>query len=111
MLARSEFLELLSRIPEEALAAVLILSVILSFVTILVTTLTIVDYYKTTTLARMSKEMVEELLAKGYTPQEIEPLVNGTSGWKKMRKLFAFAKDRPEFVDRYRRPMPPVKNV
>lgn len=112
MLAQSQFFELLSRIPEEALAAVLILSVIFSFVTILVVTLRIVDYCKTTTLARMSKEMIEELLAKGYTPQEIEPLVRDTRGWKKMRRSFQCATtDRPEFFDRQRRPLPPVKNV
>ena len=111
MLAQNEFLAFLSQLPEEALVAVVILSMVFTFITILVTTLTIVDYLKTTTLARMSKEMVEELLAKGYTPQEIEPLVHGTSGWKKMRKLFTFAKDRPEFFDRSGRPMPPVKNV
>jgi hypothetical protein len=110
MLAQSEFMELLSRIPGEALGAVLILSVILSFITILATIMSIVDYHKKTSLARMSKEMIEQLLAKGYTPQEIEPLVNGSNPWKKMRQLFACAQ-KPHELDRYRRPVPPVKSV
>ena len=109
--AQNEFLAFLNRLPEEAIVALLILSLIFTFITVFITTLTLIDYKKSTTLARMSKEMIEDLLAKGYSPEEIEPLVHGTSGWKKMRKLFQFAKDRPEYFDRYRRPAPPVKNV
>ena len=112
LLAKSELLEFLHHLPEEAVAAILILSVIFSFITVLVTTLSVVDSYKTITLARMSKDMIEDLLAKGYSPSEIEPLVNGNSNWKKMRKLFAFARDRHDAQARgyHGRPMPPVKH-
>lgn len=113
MLAQSnDVLRLFQSLPEEAVAAMFILGIVFTFVTVLVISLSAIDSYKSITLAKLSKQMVEELLAKGYTPQEIEPLVNGTSGWKKMRKLFTFAKRGGfDFQDRYGRPVPPVKQV
>lgn len=108
---QSELLTFLGDLPSEAVAAMFILAIIFTFITVIATTLATIDMFKSIALAKLSKQMVDELLAKGYTPQEIEPLVNGSSGWKKMRKLIAFAKQKSgyEFQDRYGRPVPPVK--
>ncbi len=112
MLAKSELMQLLSRLPEEALAATLILSVVFTFITIIVTVVSIANTHKSITLAQMSKELIEELLAKGYSPREIEPLVNGPNCLDKMRNLFAFVKDKSRFGRRrYRYPAPPVKQT
>ena len=112
MLAKSEIYQLLSQLPEEALAAILILSLIFTFLTTLVTVMCVADSYKTLKLARMSKELIEDLLAKGYTPQEIEPLVNGPHRWQKMRQLFASLKNRMNHRERpFRHPAPPVKRT
>ena len=109
MLAKSELLEFLSQLPEEALAACLILSIIFTFITVIVTIHSIADAHKSITLARMSKQMIDDLLARGYSPEEIEPLVNGKKGWMKLGKIFGMAKSYFPDGRKGREPVPPVK--
>ena len=113
MLAKSEIFELLNRLPEEALAAALILSVIFTFITILVSVISMSESHKAITLSRMSKELIEDLLAKGYTPTEIEPLVNGRGKWRTMKNIFEYVRGKKSDIPEraYRHPTSPVKHT
>ncbi len=99
---------LLNRIEPNFLGAILILSVIFGFVIIVVSVVTIFSTIEKITLAKMSKSMVEDMMAKGYSPEEIRMLVQGDRPWEKFRKFFAWSKKKPaeEYTNR---PAPPVK--
>ena len=112
MLAESELYQLLTQLPEEALAAVFILGVIFSFATIIVTVISFAVSFRSVRLAQLSKDLIEELIAKGYTPQEITALVHGPNRWSKIQELFTFARNRTPFHCRHDRyPAPPVKQT
>ena len=103
----SGFYELLNRIPEEALAAVLILSLIFSFITVLVTVICLIEWRKSISLATINRELITDLLDRGCTPAEIEQIAYGSSIASKIRRLF---KGSSNLVKCYKRPVRPVKH-
>ena len=97
--------DLISRLNPDVIGACLILGVIGSVATIITIVVAVVDTYKSITLAKLSKSMVEDLLARGYSPEEIERLLHGDKAWNKFKRFFAKQRKSAEAY----RPMPPVK--
>ncbi len=98
--------DVLSRLDPDIIGACLILGVIGSVGIIITTVVAITDTYKSITMAKISKAMVEDLLARGYSPEEIERLLHGDKAWNKFKRFFAKQQSRGR--EGYR-PMPPVK--
>ena len=42
------------------------------------------------TMARMHKEFIQDLLAKGYSAEDVERLVYGGKGWNKVRRAYGY---------------------
>ena len=102
--AKSSSFELLERIDPDILGAVAILSVIMFFVLLVTSVVTICRTYQNVTLARMQSQMLNDLLAKGYSVDEIQQLIYGHK-----RSVFTrfFDGSRQTYVSQ--RPAPPVK--
>jgi hypothetical protein len=81
MLAESDFIEVLQQIDNDVLGAVMILSTIGFFLTLLVTIVALFRTFNNVMLTRMNHTMVNSLLAKGYSVEEVERLTFGNQRW------------------------------
>lgn len=77
LFADSAFLNIVDRIDPDIVGAIGIVTVVMTFVLAIVTVVTITRTIQNITLARMHRQMVNEMLAKGYSVGEIDQLVNG----------------------------------
>ncbi len=100
-------LELLKSLDSDVVGAALILSVIGAAAMSITVVCLIADTFKSITMAKMQKSMIEDMLAKGFTPEEVERLVYGGKAWHKLRRLFQrdVGKDTAGNT-----PRPPVKH-
>ncbi len=119
MLAESDFIEVLRQIDDDVLGAVMILSTIGFFLTLLVTIVGVIRTFNNVTLTRMNHNMVSGLLAKGYSVEEVERLTYGNQRWgNKLRNVVRLATHR---LGRFKRnryyasgfnpPVPPRKQT
>ena len=81
-------LPIIEHLPSEALAAIMILATIGTFVSIIVGVGMGINAIKSVKLANITRFMIEDLLAKGYKAEEIERLVFGESKLSKVRRMF-----------------------
>ncbi len=100
--------DFVQQLDPEALGAAIILSVIGTVGALIAISVTLIEAVKTVMLARLSKSMITELLDKGFTPQEVEQLVNGPKKWSKVKNWMAFGK-KQECNAANQQPVPPVK--
>ena len=113
MLAQSELFQLLQQIDEEFLGAVLIIGTVGTFITVIVTVVSLARTVNNVMLTRMQHSMVKNLLAQGYSVDDTERLAFGNYRWgHRLRHFVQSAKTR---LARVRHPqpthypMPPVK--
>ena len=113
MLAQSELFQLLQQIDEEFLGAVLIIATVGTFITVIVTVVSLARTVNNVALTRMQHSMVKNLLAQGYSVDDTERLAFGNYRWgHRLRHFVQSAKTR---LARARHPqpthypMPPVK--
>ena len=106
LVAASESFQLLERIDPDFLGAIAMVTTIFSFILMITTVVTVCRTYQKVALARMQNQMINELLAKGYSVDEIQQIVLG----QKRNVLTRFFDGRRQtYVDQ--RPAPPVKPV
>ena len=114
MFAQNELFELLQQIDDEFLGVVLLISTIGVFITIITAIVTVFRTINNITVTRMQQSMVKNLLAQGYSVDDVERLAYGTHRWgPKIRHIVQSAKSRlarmrPSQAPG-RPPMPPVK--
>ena len=106
LLAQSTFLQLAEGIDPNLLGAIGMVSTILFFLVALITIVTVTRTVQNITLTKMQNQMINELLAKGYSVDEIQQLVTG-----KRRSVLTRAFDRSRQAYVNRRPSPPVKQT
>ncbi len=104
LLAQSSFFQLAERIDSDLLGAIAMVSSILFFLVMTISIVTITRTVQNITLAKMQNQLLNELLAKGYSVDEIHQLVTG-----KRRSVLTRAFDRGRQAYVSRRPAPPVK--
>lgn len=97
------FFQVLQEMNPDVLGAAMILGTILFFVTLIITIITICQTINQLAVLRSNKSLMQDLLSKGYSVDDVERLVYGPGGWSKLtRALSKFAKSK-------NRPLPPVK--
>ncbi len=69
--------QLLQRIDPDMLGAMGLVATILTFVLITIVMTTLCRTYQNISLAKLHNQMINELLAKGYSVDEIQQLVSG----------------------------------
>jgi len=107
---QSEFFELLQSVDSDFVGVMLILTTIFSFVTVIVFVVTVSRTIQSVLVVRSSQRMVEGLLAKGYSVDEVERLVYGHKGWNAFSRMVGRCRDairRNNAPGRH--PAPPVK--
>lgn len=119
MLAKSDFIEILQLFDNDLLGVVLVLTTIGTFVTLIVSVLSIVRTWNNIAQMRMNQSLVKELLNQGYSVDDIERIVYGGQQWgKRFKRLvdtarngFSKVASRREFARRneFATPVPPVK--
>ena len=105
-------LELLQSLNPDALSAVLILATIGTFVTAIITVVTITGAITNARVMKLHHSMVKDLLSQGYSVDDIERHTMGGSGLgKQVTKLVRAATDRisKKPYDNSTRPVPPIK--
>ena len=105
--SRSEFIEFMSSLDPDTVGVMLILTVIGFFVGSTVVLIVLIEARKSVKLAKIQQEMVEDLVNRGFSPEEIHKLVRGENGWDKFCGLFQ-RKNKESNHGGYR-PVPPVK--
>lgn len=105
--AESDFTTVVQSVDSETLGIALILTVIGVFVTVIAVSITFIESRKKLQLARLQREMIDDLVNRGFKPDEIEKLVHGQTGWDKFCGIFQQRKS--EFSDSFVRPASPVK--
>lgn len=112
MLAKSEFIEFLELFDNDLLGVVLILTTVGTFVTAIVTVVSVSRTWNNLAQQRMNQSLMKDLLSQGYSVDDIERLVHGSPRWTNRFKQFVkSAKDtlirrKPQYNNQ---PMPPVK--
>ena len=98
-------LRILDKIDPDILGAMGIVGTVLVFVFSIITVTSITRAVQGITLARMQRSLIQDMLAKGYSCEEINMLVNG-----KQKGILSrlFDSRSQEYVNA--RPAPPVKN-
>ena len=116
MLAQNDFFQLLQQIDEEFLGVVLIIATVGTFVTAIVTVVSLARTVNNLAVTRMQHSMVKNLLAQGYSVEDTERLAYGNYRWgHKLRHFVHSAKTRlarmrhPRHPHSAQYPMPPVK--
>lgn len=104
LIAESLIIRLAERMNADLLGAIGIVSVILFFVLLIVSVVTVGRTVQNITLAKMQNKMINELLANGCSVDEIQQLVTGN---KRSVLTRMFDRNRQAYVNR--RPAPPVK--
>lgn len=103
--AHSSFFDLFQKVDPDFLGVMGILTTVFTFVFLMVAISTISRTIQNISIARMQNQMINELLAKGYSVQDIQQLVHGS----RKNVLFRFFdNNRQTYVNR--QPSPPVKN-
>jgi hypothetical protein len=117
MLAHSEFVEVLRLFDNDLLGVVLVLATIGTFVTLIVSVISISRTWNNLAQIRMNQSLVKDLLNQGYSVEDIERLVYGGgqrwgSRFKQLvqsaRSRFSRARNRYEYANQ---PVPPVKQT
>ncbi len=110
-------MELLKHVDGEILGAVFILGTIGIFISFIVVVVSIARTWNNIAVARLNQNLVQELLAKGLTVDDVERLVYGSQGWgRRFSKVFQNAKSHMADMRRrkyYRyetQPVPPMKH-
>ena len=103
-LADSSFFDLVERVDPDIIGAMGILTVIMVFTLSIVSVVTVSRTIQNVSLARMHRQMINEMLAKGYSIDEIQQLVTG-----RRKSVFSrfFDGRRQEYVNNA--PSPPLK--
>ena len=102
--ANSEFFRLIEKIDPDFLGVIGLVSSILTFVLLIVSVVFVLRTIQKVSLAKMQNQMVNELLSKGYSVDEIQQLVFNN----RRNVLFRFFDNRKQgYVNR--NPSPPVK--
>lgn len=118
MLAKSnsEFIEFLKLFDNDILGVVFIMGTVGIFVSFIVVVVTIARTWNNIATARMNQRLVQELLQKGYSVDDIERLAYGGNFWsQRFGKLCQSAKSRlASIVKRHQnhyanQPAPPYK--
>lgn len=116
MLAKSnsEFIEFLQLFERDLIGAVFIIATIGAFVSFIVLVVSISRTWNNIALARMNQRLVQDLLAKGYSVEDIERLAYGDHAWSHhLRKMVRSAKNQfANMVNRRtyeNQPVPPYK--
>ena len=114
MLAQNEFFQLLQQIDDDFLGVVLIIATVGTFITAIVTVVSLARTVNNVALTRMQHSMVKNLLAQGYSVEDTERLAYGNYRWgHKLRHFVSSAKTRLARMRRHPQPMhypmPPVK--
>ncbi len=112
--SNSEFLEFVKLIDGDVLGAVFIIGTVGIFVSFIVLVVSIARTWNNIAVVRMNQRLIQELLQKGYSVDEIERLAYGGFAWRqRFRKLFRSAKSQfATYVNRNKyenQPMPPYK--
>ena len=115
LFAQSDLMEVLQIFDNDLLGAVLVLMTIGTFVTVIVSIVSITRTWNNLSQIRMNQALVKDLLNQGYSVDEIERLVYGggpswSNRFKRMmqsaRESFGKASRRYEYANN---PVPPVK--
>ena len=114
MLAKSEFIEFLELFDNDLLGVVLVLMTIGTFVTVIVSIVSITRTWNQIAHQRMNQAMMKDLLNQGYSVDDVERLVYGAPRWtsrfkqmvKSARDTFSRSRRQREQVNQ---PLPPVK--
>lgn len=111
--SNSEFLEFLKLIDSDILGVVFIIGTIGFFVSLIVMVVAITRTWNNIAMVRMNQRLVQELLQKGYSVDDIERLAYGQAWSHRFCKIFRSAKSQFEnYVNRNKRenrPVPPYK--
>ena len=94
-------------VDSEFIGVALILTTIGTFGALIAVSITLIHTVKSIWLARISRSMISELLAKGYSPDEVAMLIHGKK--KSGFKWLSFGKTEMPVSDKSQ-PVPPVKN-
>lgn len=110
----SEFLEFLKLLDNDILGVALIIGTIGTFVSFIVVVVSVTRTWNNISITRMNQRLVQELLQKGYSVDDIERLAYGGGAWShRFNKLFNSAKVQlANLVKRHQRenrPVPPYK--
>ena len=104
--ANSQFFEIIQRIDPDFLGSIGLVVAILTFVLLIVSVIFSLRTIQNISMAKMQNQMVNELLAKGYSVQEIQQLVYN----HRRNVLFRFFDNRKQgYVNR--NPSPPIKRA
>ena len=104
--ANPGILSLAERIDPDFLGAIGMVTTVMFFVLMIVSVVTLCRTYQNVSLAKLQNQMINDLLAKGYSVDEIQQLMGG----KRKNILFRFFDGgRQTYVNR--NPSPPVKNA
>ena len=112
--SNSEFLEFVKLIDGDVLGVVFIIGTIGFFVSLIVLVVSISRTWNNIVVVRMNQRLVQELLQKGYSVDDIERLAYGGQAWSHcFRKMFHSAKSQfANYVNRNQhenQPVPPYK--
>lgn len=118
MLAKSnsEFIEFLQLFERDLIGAVFIIATVGAFISFIVLVVSITRTWNNLALARMNQRLVQDLLAKGYSVDDIERLAYGGQAWSyQLRKMIGSARDQvANMVNRRtgeNQPVPPYKQT
>jgi hypothetical protein len=112
-------MEMLKHIDGDILGAVFVIGTIGIFVSFIVVVVSIARTWNNIAVVRMNQTLVQDLLEKGYTVDDIERLAYGGQNWsRKFRQLFHSAKSQISSLHRRRyrnhyenQPVPPMKQT
>ncbi len=108
--SQSEFFEFLRSIDSDMVGAMMIVGTIFFFVTLIVAMVTISRTVQDIVLIRSNRKMVEQLLASGYSVDDVERLVYGQNRWNVLTRMLGrcrkanYSNEMP-----VHQPRPPVK--
>ncbi len=87
--ASSDFWQFMETLDRDVVGACMVLSVIGFFGALIAISCTFIESRKRIRLAKLHKQMVDDLVARGYSPDDIEKVVYQQSGWSKLCGVFA----------------------
>ena len=104
--AESGIIGVLDKIDSDIVGAMGIVTIVFTFVFGIIAVTSITKAIQTVTMAKMQRNLIQDMLAKGYSCDEINLLVNG-----KQKGILSrlFDSGAQEYVNASARPVPPVK--
>ena len=111
LLASSPIFDLLQSLDPDVLGAALIVGTILFFVSVIVSVVTICTTFTNLAAMKNNRALVEDLLNKGYSVDDVERLVYGQGGLGKLSRALnrSIRSGVSRFKKRPPRTSPPVK--